>query len=632
VAIEDDQGKVVKALQGIPGQVVGTARAQVLFREELKQFTFHWPNGFEKVNLAEIQYGISVQMPDRQIDYAGKARPRKQFADPPGTVVVPEILEERARGILPMIRKTLVGGQKFLAVKPFGLQMYFEIRLPPEVGGLGGGGVILLDLGEILEYAHETDRLPGAYTHELGHNFGYGHDPYMVMAPCSDEGLYGTPGYILLHGKAPGQMLAYLDRDRDAAEWKPDGDLFAVLRMIYGPDIHNRMIALSRKFATRLDKAGISIAEQMAAYYSLATSENLGWLFRAYGWPVFDYRVRLAQAMIEQQSLASQGKLPAKIDGSYLTSWWVRGPVPMKGGGTAPWKVNRWDGRFLRLADELNFLQDMGYHFYLTVHSTDDQIVLLSIASDVQVSFYVNGKRVNKVAAAPQFTQPAHEGWTMERANATVVPVQLQQGDNVFEMVAVKTSGSKGMFVELASFAGKPLSNVAAVIEKGPEDAEASGKVSFPVVMPVFNPSFELGMASWVQGAKDGDGEIVVGIDEKVAAHGKKSLRIEAKGALRGGVIQRLVLEEDAKYELTAYVHTEGFAAKGDQAFIGLFTGSPVEGMVVQTEVIEKSLPGWQKVKLNFKADRRAIYVGCMLRAGGGAKAWFDSLQLQRIK
>lgn len=220
----------------------------------------------------------------------------------------------------------------------------------------------------------------------------------------------------------------------------------------------------------------------------------------------------------------------------------------------------------------------------------------------------------------------------MERANATVVPVTFVQGDNVLEMIVVKTAGSKGMWIELANGYGKPLQGVGTVIAKGPEDLETAEKVSHPIAAPVFNPSFELGMASWILGAKDGDGEIALAIDDKIARDGKKSVRLEAKGPLSGSVIQRLVLEEDAKYELTAWIHTEGFREKSDRAYIGLFTGNPNEGMVVQTEVIEKNLPGWQKVTLKYKADRRTIYIGCLLKGSAGARVWFDSLQLVKVR
>ncbi len=628
IALEDDQGKVVTRLEGIRGALVGSLQGRAVLREDLTAFTFHYPNQFDKVNRSDIRYDAAIELPGRKVEFAGKARARKVFLEPPGSIEVPEILEERARAMLPTIRKTLAGSQRFLGAAKFDLKILFEIRLPPEVGGMGGGGVMLLDLGEILEYAHETDRLPGAYTHELGHNLGYGHDPYMTMAPCGvDEGLYGTPGYLLMHGTAPSRLLGFLDRETEPKEWSPSPELFATLRMLYGPEVHGRMFGLRKKFADRLGRAGISISEQQAAYYSTATGENLAWMFRAFGWPVFDYRVRFAQAMIQQQELASQGKLPAKIDGSFLTTWWVRGP-----GSSSPWKLHTWQGRFLSLATEETFLQDLNQRFFLAIQSAEDQICLLSLASDVQVSFYVNGKRVGRVAAAPQFSQPAHEGWTMERSNATVVPVTLATGENILEMVAVKPAGSKGIWVELANGFGRPLVGVSAVPQRAPDEANGSEKVLHPVAPPILNPSFESGLASWIAAAKDGDGELEIGAEEKGARDGKRCLRLESKGALSGGILQRLVLEENAVYEFSGWIRTEGFRDRIDKAFVGLFTGSPTEGMTVQTDVIEKQVPGWQRVTFRYKTDRRTIYVGCLLRAAGNAKVWFDGLQFVRVR
>ena len=72
------------------------------------------------------------------------------------------------------------------------LLMDFDIFLPPGVGGLGGGGVIVLDAAVLHDYTGQGDRLPGAYTHELGHNIGFGHDPYMLLADCGRGDLRGT--------------------------------------------------------------------------------------------------------------------------------------------------------------------------------------------------------------------------------------------------------------------------------------------------------------------------------------------------------------------------------------------------------------------------------------------------------
>lgn len=632
MAFEDAQGKVVLDFDNVRGKINATVGTQKLFERNVDSLRVHIPQGVDKINLADITYDIHATVGGKPVEFSGKAKPRKTFADGPTSVEVPQNLEEKARSMLPMIRKTLAGGQKYLAIPKMDLKVAFQIRLPPDVGGLGGGGLIQLDLGEMLVYAHETDRLPGAYTHELGHCFGYGHDPYMTMAPCGvDEGLYGTAGYLLMNGRGLARFLGYLDRDGDPREWQPSGDAYAAVRMIYGPDAHNRLFELRKKFETRLNNAGISMAEQQAAYYSVAARENVAWIFRAYGWPIFDYRVQYAKAMIENQSLAAREQLPTKIDGSWLTTWWVRGPMPVTGGSVDPidWKIHKWDGRFLRLADETDFLKNVAYHFYLTVQSLEEKVCLLSIGADCQVSFYVNGKRVSRVAAAPQFANPVHDGYTMERGNSTIVPIVLQRGDNVMEMVVVKTAGSKGIFVELANDQGRPMKSLGTMIDEGPEELKTAEKVNHKTIAPVFNGSFESGLDAWIHGATDGDGKLALAIDEKGAQEGKKSLKLTASGPLTGGAIQRIVVEEDATYEFVGYIRTEGFKAKVDKAYVGLFLGEPYGGTVVQTEAIEQDV-GWKKVKFTWKADRREVYVGCVLKGGAGATVWFDGLTLNR--
>lgn len=633
-AFEDPQGKVVVDFDNVAGKVVATSGAQKLFERNLESLRIHVPQGLEKVLLSDITYDIRATIGARDVDFSGKAKPRKTFADGPTSVEVPQNLEEKAKSMLPMIRKTLAGGQKYLAIPKMDLKVAFQIRLPPDVGGLGGGGLIQLDLGEMLNYAHETDRLPGAYTHELGHCFGYGHDPYMTMAPCGvDEGLYGTAGYLLMNGRALAKFLDYLDRDKDPVEWQPSGDVFAAVRMIYGPDAHNRLFDLRKKFEPRMNSAGISLAEQQAAYYSVAARDDVAWIFRAYGWPIFDYRVRYAKAMIENQSLAAREQLPTRIDGSWLTTWWVRGPMSPKGESVDPptWRIHKWDGRFLRLADEGDFLKDVAYHFYLTVQSLEEKVCLLSIGADAQVSFYVNGKRASRVAAAPQFANPVHDGYTMERGNATIVPIMLQRGDNTLEMVVVKAAGTKGMFVELANDQGRPMKSLGTMMDEGPDDLKdtAVDKVTHKAAPPIFNGSFESNLDAWIHGATDGDGKLALATDDKGAQDGKKSLRLTASGPLTGGAIQRLVLDEDATYEFTGFVRAEGLKAKVDKAYIALFTGEPYGGTIVQTDVIEQDA-GWKKVKFTWKADRREVYVGCVLKGGAGAKAWFDGLVLSK--
>lgn len=629
-ALTDQQKKIVTRVEGIGGRVRATGAGETLFEMPLGDLRYHFTETF-KTAAAGIQYDVRFELGE-PVTYNGPALPRRVFSEGPAGVEVPPNLEAKARGMIPMIQKTLDGGKKYLARLNFPLVVAFEIRLPPEVGGLGGGGRIQLDLGEILEYAHETDPLPGAYTHELGHNFGFGHDPYMSMAPCAvDEGLYGTAGYLLLNGLALGRALDYLDRDADAPEWAPSPDVYAAVRMLYGPDAHNRLFDLQKKFVARLDRVKISIPEQQAAYYSAAARENTAWIFRAFGWPVFDYRVDFAREMMENQSLAGREALPTRIDGSWLTTWWMRGPMPVEG-GEAPWKLHTWEGRYVQLATEEDFLRDTAYHLYLTVQSESRKVCFLSIGADVQVAFYLNGKRVSRVNAAPQFSMPVHDGYTMERANATVVPVVFERGKNALELIVAKPAGSRGMFIEIADENGKPMKSLGTLVKDGPEEIENPERVTHRETAPVFNPSFEGGMDAWIRGAKDGNGNISLDVDAAVAQDGKSSLRVSADGTLAGGAIQRIVLDEKGVYEVTAWIRTEGFRENKDEAWVHFFTGEPYGGSVARSQVVTKNVGGWQRVNFTYAADRRTVYIGCILKGGAGARAWFDGISVVKKK
>ncbi len=640
IAFEDAQGRVLTRIDKPKGEIVGSAGGKELFKNDLKSLSFHFTTTWPNVQPADITYAIALDIGAQKIQSNGKARPRKVFPDPPGSIEVCENLETRARMMLPMIKKSLAGALKAFGFPKFDLTVKFDIRLPPEVGGTGGGGVITLDMQEILEYAHETDRLPYAYTHELGHCLGFGHDPYMTMGPAGvDEGLYGTRGYIALNGTSPTRALDYLDNGEKGAEWSPSNEAWAFFRMWFGPEAHVRMFSERTKGQAKLDKSGFSMAEQICTYYSVAAGQNLAWAMRAFGWPMFDYRIEQAITVLRGGSVAVE-KLPPQVNGSYLTTWWVRGPFSMGGKDEPPpWKIHTWDGRFLMLAGESTLLKDEAWQFHLTVQSAGEQQVLLAVGADVQVSFYVNGKRVSRVAAAPQWSQPMHDGYTMERGNATVIPVVFKAGANIMEMVVVRPAGAKGLFVELADAKGKPLESMGASVGDGPEDLTPKDveKVTHPQMLPVLNPSFEDGTGTpdaWIKGAKDGDGDMVVSLDGDVVApkSGKKSLKLSARGAVSCAVQQRIVLEEQATYQFTGWIKTEGLRAKVDQAFVHLFTGSPTEKSDPCTEIFDTDVSQWKQIKFKYTATRRTIYIGCVLKATTGARVWLDGFSFVRVK
>ena len=150
------------------------------------------------------------------------------------------------KSMMPEVARSLIGCKEHLGCADGVLRLFmdFDIFLPPGVGGLGGGGVIVLDAAVLHEYTGVGDILPGAYTHELGHNIGFGHDPYMLLANCGvDEGIYGELGYRLLNARAFQRTLDWLlKRESDRkVPWQPDPSVFAALRFFHGLGVHHKM-------------------------------------------------------------------------------------------------------------------------------------------------------------------------------------------------------------------------------------------------------------------------------------------------------------------------------------------------------------------------------------------------------
>ncbi len=641
VCVMDSRERFITRVEKGEGLLQASTNNRPLFEEKLEQqLTFHYPDQFKDVPYAGIIYSAAVRVGTQWVKSApARALPRKQFGDPPAFVMAPEKMRTRARPMLPMVQKTLA-----MCLERFGFAKLDQlidvmIRMPPELPMLAGGDRVILEMTSCLDYAHETDTFDRTFPHELGHNLGFGHDSYMAIAyhGC-DEGLLGWPGYVLQVGKIPNRLLEWLDRDQhDSGEWSPSGDLYASMRLMYGPLAHKRMFEARKKHEKKLIAAGFSVEERIAAFYSAATDLNLGWMFRAHGWPVFDYRVQLALVAMADASLAGEFKINEKIDGSFLTTWWMRGPIDMaKEADLPPWKMHAWPGRFLRIADEDTVHKEQAFHFYLTLGSDATRAVFLCISTDSQVDVYLDGQRVTRVFAAPQKTQPAHDDYTLGRVQATRVPLLLHEGGNAVELVVVKPAGSKGMFIELAGQNGRPVPGIGHALDYGPDDrTKADGeKVQRPMIPAVCNGSMEAGKGvpdAWIMASKDGDGNVLATLDDKIKAHGERSLRLELDGPVRGNVIQRCIVDEEGEYELTGFVRTEGFK-EGDVAFVMLFWGQPEEGTGwAHSDIVTKTRE-WKAFRTKWKADRRAAYVGCVLRGGAGAKAWFDQVQLTKLR
>ena len=140
--------------------------------------------------------------------------------------MAPAVLGPRMEALLPEVKRAIDGTLKFLGL-PEGLRrihMDFDIFLPPGVGGTGGGGTINLDVPVLFPYTAGPDFLPGAFRHELGHNLGFGHDPYMLLTDHGvDEERFSAFGYRMLHLADFQQTLTYLEVDRHAEKspWRP---------------------------------------------------------------------------------------------------------------------------------------------------------------------------------------------------------------------------------------------------------------------------------------------------------------------------------------------------------------------------------------------------------------------------
>ncbi len=639
--VMDSRERFITRLEKAEGKLKMALGGKTIHEDKIDPLTWHFPDQFKDIAWSGIQYTMSIKVGSEFYRNASpRALVRKQFSDPPASVIAPEKMLARAKAVLPMMNKTLAMCLERFGFAKLDQALDLMIRMPPELGALAGGDRIIIEISSVMNFAHETDTFDRVYPHELGHNLGFGHDTYMAIAyhGC-DEGLLGWPGYLLQVGTAPQALLKWLDRDSDGGEWSPGGDLFASMRLMYGPLVHKRMFEARKKFEKRLVEAGFSVEERIMSYYSFATDLNLAWMARAHGWPVFDYRVNLALAAMKDQSVAGEFKIATKLDGTFLTTWWMRGPIRMKNGAAESipaWGMHTWPGRFLRLADEDTVHLELAYHMYLTLGSEASRTAFLCISTDSQVDVYLDGQRVTRVFAAPQKTQPAHDDYTLGRMQGTRVPLYLHEGANAVELVVVKPSGSKGMFIELAGQNGKPVPGIGHALDYGPEDrTKADGeKVNHPLIPAVNNGSFEgtKGVPdAWIMASKDGDGNVIATLDDKIKVHGERSLKLELDGPVRGNVIQRCIVDEEADYELTGFLRTEGFK-EGDVAFVMLFWGQPEEGTGFQHGEIFTRSEEWKRFKVKWKADRRAVYVGCVLRGGAGAKAWFDNVQLTRLR
>lgn len=647
LALRDPLGRIVQGLKA-EGKVKAAHRGELLFEAPLSDLRYQFPSGMDQVELSRISFAAELEFGQRTMQWKSRARERDKMQGERAEVVAPAALADHARPYLEISRKSLVGSERVMG-RPENIKRIsnrFEVFLPPDVGGLGGGGAIMLDLFDLVRFCAPTDSLPWAYRHEFGHNLGFGHDPYMFMAPCGiDDELFGPTGYRMLNGGTLPRLRAYLDRPRPdpPGHWNPSGDVFAAIGLLYGPGIHRKMFDARKQAEGVLEDVGLSVIERIAAQYTLAAGESLTWIFRAFDWPVFDERVLRGLYALEQRDFRKQGKVPTQIDGLVVRDWWIQGPITLrkakeKPGSPppppAPWRYLFWQEDFIDLPEGPPERGRVAYRLFHRVQAAARLEALLVCGSDVQLDVAVNGQTVSRIHASPQLRQPRHDDYRLEEWAQTVIPVVFEKGENLLEAVVIQPSGSKGFFLEIAGRDGKALPEVR-LRRSGPGEVEGDRNRPKPLEArpPVHNPSFEEGKARpgpWVMGPVEPRGGIEWKWEDRSAARGKRCARLLAKGPARGALIQRVVVEPDSEYILSGAIQADGLSGKDCEAYICVFHQDPFGRLLAQTESIEAGSTRWKVLETPFfSRKRRVAYVGCVVKGAEGA-VWFDEVRLTK--
>ncbi len=655
VAITDGAGQIVAHL-GSEGRVKAIKNTgEQLFELPLQAMTFQFPTGLERVNLKEVALEARLRIGTENLRGRPAIEMVQRYTAHGTWAVIPRVLEGNADAFLRMVAKSCEGEKKFLGGPGGPVGMDFEIFLPPGVGGTGGGGVIQLEIGDLLGFVHETDRLPGAYCHELGHNVGVGHDPYMLLAPTGvQEGMYGALGYRMANGAGLQAVFKYLDgrRHEDKGGWELGTELFTGMRLIYGGDVHRKMFEAQNAAEKALVAAGLSSIERIATLYSLATGDNVAWLFRAYGWPVFDFRVNWGRQVALTRG---KGVEPLNADVAQIAAlrrYWVQeagsleseGANPYAGGEGAPpaggpaapaaaeplWQPVTWPTDFIALDQgRPPSAEDRQYRLFSRIVVPGNVIAYMVAASDVALEIRLNGHAIARLDASPQLAQPVHDELMLDKKRA--FPVLLMAGENVVEVDALQPPGSKGFILGFCGQDGRPLA-VKLRLEGPDLEAPPADEKKLKPEAPVGNGGFEDGAsfpAGWIVGPGEPQGGVVPALDAENPAGGARSLRMTVNRPGTGAFMQRVVLEPGAVYKIKARLRAD---AKFDgDAFVSLFVGE-VNSPITRTEPVKQIGPRWIEVQGRFAAaKRRVVYVCCFVKAKAGV-VWFDDVELVREK
>ena len=508
--------------------------------------------------------------------------------------------------------------------------MDFDIFLPPGVGGLGGGGVIVLDAAVLHEYTGVGDILPGAFTHELGHNIGFGHDPYMLLADCGvDEGIYGELGYRLLNARTFQRTLDWLlERNSDRkSPWQPNPSVFAALRFFHGLGVHHKMFTERRASEQTLNLHGLSSIERIAALYSIALGKNVAWIFRANGWPVFDERVDLGGTAVKFTRTHPKQLNYNRLNGTIINGWWVRGPVEGNDKAQDPWKRLVWPTPFTDLSSQQSpGIKNRRWLLFRRIAIGEDIDARLAIAADVKMQVKVNGSHIGFIDASAQMSQPMHDELMLN--NKKPFPVRLLAGENIIEVAVTQLVGTRGFRLELMSPEGTPIP--VGVLDEGPAGEDLSEEISrIEAHQPLINGSFEAEgyLDGWITGEIDPGGSIRFVRETENLVADSSALKAELREPGAGGIIQRIVVTPGKKYRVTALVKAEGFQG---EALVGFFTGR-LGSWNSRSKPLRRDT-AWTRISFDWSpGTSRTTYIACYLKGQTGT-VWFDQIEMKEIR
>lgn len=636
LSISDASGRVLDGVPGKAGSLAVVGRSgSILIERDLGPMRWQEPETLQRVDLDKVSIQIDVPFGDNAIRGIARAETPITVNDAGSSATGPSIFKARMKAMMPEVSRSLQGCKDHLGCAD-GVQrllMDFDIFLPPGVGGLGGGGVIVLDAAVLHEYTGQGDLLPGAYIHELGHNIGFGHDPYMLLADCGvDEGIYGELGYRLLNASAFQNTIEWLlDRRSDEkSAWQPNPSVFAALRFLHGAGVHHKMFTERRASEQTLRLHGLSSIERIAALYSLALGKNVAWIFRANGWPVFDDRVDLGGSSVKFARKHPKQLNYNRLDGAVVNGWWVLGPVEEIVGKREPvpdaWKRVVWPTAFTDLsAGQEPGIRDRRWLLFRRIAVSNDVEARLTVAADVKLQVRLNGSPIGFMDASAQMSQPMHDELMLNQKKP--FPIQLLQGENIIEVAATQLVGTRGFRLELMTPEGKPVPM--GILDEGPDGEELSEEVvRIETHQPLVNGDFDAeGMLDgWITGEIDPGGSIRFTADSEHLVTGIRALRAEIHEPGAGGIIQRIVVTPGKKYRVTALIKAADF--KGE-ALVGFFTGR-IGSWNSRSKPLRRDTD-WVQISFDWMpGTSRTTYIACYLKGQSGT-VWFDQIVLEEI-